>query len=260
MFIVIIAVIAGFILYKICDNKVKKIEEQQEIEDKKDRRELLLANEHFEETWAIVELAGLPKEKDFDSAVKLTKDGAYGDGIDMKRVNKLLQQNYPWAYYCLGYLYYNQVLKTNSPEEKDKKAVEAFKFCEKLSPKMASVELGYAYFQGEGGCREDYKKSLEYFRNGRTLYGGIEFPAFCVGGELGTTYPANTMGHYFFNKKDYERAFQAFALSNSHLDSKRMMGYMYKHGLGVEKDLAKSEEWYRLGRSLPLEDLYFRRK
>ena len=55
-------------------------------------------------------------------------------------------------------------------------------------------------------------------------------------------------GEKEYNSKNYSEAFQLFkkAADNGHIPSQNHVGYCYKYGLGVTKDLSKAVNWYKI--------------
>ena len=55
-------------------------------------------------------------------------------------------------------------------------------------------------------------------------------------------------GEKEYNSKNYSEAFQLFkkAADNGHMPSQNHVGYCYKYGLGVTKDLSKAVNWYKI--------------
>eukprot|EP00752_Nemacystus_decipiens_P006865 g6166.t1 len=93
--------------------------------------------------------------------------------------------------------------------------------------------MGVLHQHGVRGVEQDFEKSFEMFQKGAELR------------DLhSTSHAANLLMRGAGTPPDYEAALRMFRMSRTTHVSLNGLGYLYFHGLGVEKDVAKAMEFF----------------
>ena len=116
--------------------------------------------------------------------------------------------------------------------------------------------LGEKYYQGLE-CRKDYFRAAGYYRRALSLLMKKETGREAGTGQARAQAPSPSgiseadrlyaLGEKSFYKRDYSKAVRLYQESAEHgsADAQYSIGVMYQHGLGVSRDYAEAEKWFR---------------
>ena len=116
--------------------------------------------------------------------------------------------------------------------------------------------LGEKYYQGLE-CKKDYFKAAGYYRKALALLMKKETGREAGTGPVRAQAPSPSglseadrlyaLGEKSFYKRDYSKAVRLYQESAEHgsADAQYSIGVMYQHGLGVSRDYAEAEKWFR---------------
>lgn len=148
------------------------------------------------------------------------------------------ENNHPVANWAIGYLYYNGHIGNKSKRDLYL-ALKYFNIAKRLNCSNSFNSLGLILLNGNiPHITKNKNKAIEMFEKSIAL---------------GNVYAYNNLGKIYENDKNYKKAFEYYIISANLGESwaQNRVADFYRKGIGKEKDLIKSFEYYSLSSESP---------